>query len=471
MSTRPIRRQPEPLIDLARLVRCHVVGVGGPGMSPLAYVMNGKGHRVSGSDMRESDATQALTAAGVDVFIGHDASLVNGADVVTYSTAIPHSNVEIAEAAAKGIPLRHRSGVLASLCASSNAIGVAGTHGKTTTSALLTHILVENGHDPSCIIGADVPGLVVGARVGASSLFILESDESDGTLDVLPLSHLVVTNVDVDHLDYFGSFEDVQQCFVDAVMRTTGHVVVNVDDAGSRPVVAAALQRGNVTTFGYGANAMLRVLSAQSENGGLRIELFDGVDKANVFLPLLGEHNAMNCAAAIAMARSYGVSLQDACVAVGSFGGVRRRFTERGSFNGGLLVDDYAHLPAEIEAALQAASSHPLLSGRVIAVFQPNRFHRIAAMADSYADCFTRADMVVITDVYASGTERIEGVTGEMIVSAICQRHPNANVVWAPERGDIVSAVAAFIREGDVCVSMGCGDIETFPDDLMESVL
>lgn len=469
MSSRPTRRQPEPLIDLSRPVRCHVVGIGGPGMSPLAFVLHGLGHHVTGSDMRTSDATNALIAAGVDVTIGHRASLVDGADVVAYSTAVPHTNIEIAGASSQGIALRHRSGILASLCAASQAIGVAGTHGKTTTSALLTHILVESGRDPSCIIGADVPGLAVGARVGTSQLFVLESDESDGTLDVLPLSHLIITNVDVDHLDYFGSFEAVQQCFIDAIHRTSGHVVVNADDEGSRPIVEAALQRGNVTTFGHAAHAMLRITEVSSKNGTLHVELSHGAEACKVSLPLLGEHNAMNCAAAIAMALSCGVSLRDACAAAATFRGVRRRFTVRGSFNGGLLVDDYAHLPAEIEAALQAALSHPQATGRVIAVFQPNRFHRIAAMADSYADCFARADLVVITDVYASGTERIEGVTGEMVVAAVRAHHPHAHVVWAPQRDDIVAAVSSYISDGDVCVSMGCGDIETFPDDLMGS--
>lgn len=471
MSSRSIRRQPEPLIDLSRPVHCHVVGIGGPGMSPLAFLLQGLGHHVTGSDMRTSDATTALIAAGVDVTIGHSASLIDGADVVTYSTAIPHTNVEITAASSHGIALRHRSGILASLCAASQAIGVAGTHGKTTTSALLTHILVETGRDPSCIIGADVPGLTVGARVGTSQLFVLESDESDGTLDVLPLSHLIITNVDVDHLDYFGSFEAVQQCFIDAIHRTSGHVVVNADDDGSRPIVEAALQRGNVTTFGHSANAMLRITELSSTNGSLHVALSHAADVCNVSLPLLGEHNAMNCVAAIAMALSCGVSFHDACKAAATFRGVRRRFTVRGSFNGGLLVDDYAHLPAEIEAALQAASSHPQATGRVIAVFQPNRFHRIAAMANSYADCFTRADLVVITDVYASGTERIEGVTGEMVVSAVRAHHPDAHVVWAPQRDDIVAVVASSISDGDVCVSMGCGDIETFPDDLMRSAI
>lgn len=469
MSRRSTRRQPEPLIDLSRPVHCHVVGVGGPGMSPIAYVLHGMGHQVTGSDMRESDSTRLLAASGLDISIGHHAELVVGADVVTYSTAIPQSNIELAEATAQGVPVRHRSGVLASLCAVSNAIGVAGTHGKTTTSALLTHILVHTGHDPSCIIGAEVPGLHVGARVGSSSLLVLESDESDGTLDVLPLTHLVVTNVDVDHLDYFETFDNVQQCFVDAVRRTTGHVVVNIDDEGSVPVVAAALAHGNTSTVGYSPNATLRIVSVDAKENGLHLEVTDGQQVGRTVLPLLGRHNAMNCAAAIAMAQHLGVNLNDACRAVESFPGVMRRFTERGSFNRALLVDDYAHLPAEIEAALEAARSHSAVTGKVIAVFQPNRFHRIAAMADSYADCFTQADVVVITDVYASGTERIEGVTGELVVNAIRANHPEAQIVWAPQRHDVVNAVSRLLETGDICVSMGCGDIETFPDDLMRA--
>ena len=202
-------------------------------MSPLACVLHGKGHRVTGSDMRESDVTRMLASIGIDVTIGHHAELVEDADVVTYSTAIPQTNVELVEARERGIEVRHRSGLLASLCAVSEAVGVAGTHGKTTTSALLTHILVENNVDPSCIIGAEVSGLQVGARVGQSRLFVLESDESDGTLDVLPLTHLVVTNVDVDHLDYFGTFEDVQECFVDAVLASR----CDIDRVSSRRCV------------------------------------------------------------------------------------------------------------------------------------------------------------------------------------------------------------------------------------------
>ena len=470
MSSRAPRRRSEGLIDLSSPRHCHVVGVGGPGMSPLALLLKGLGHSVSGSDMKSSAVTEQLTRAGVSVSIGHSAAAVSDADVVVYSTAIPQENVELVAGRHHGIAVRHRSDLLASLCASFESIGVAGTHGKTTTSALLTHILITAGKDPSCVIGADVPGMGIGARAGQSPLFVLESDESDGTLDILPLSHLIVTNVDVDHLDYFGTFEEVQKCFVEAVARTKGHVVLNIDDTGSSPVVHSVAQRGNVTTFGTSPHADVVVSRVDPTVSGLRVELKVHDVHHALSLPLRGEHNALNAAAAIAMALHLGVSLGDACKAAESFAGVGRRFTERGVFNGATLIDDYAHLPAEIQAALLAARSHPLLTGQLVAVFQPNRFHRIAAMADTYADCFTAADVVVITDVYASGTAVIEGVTGELVVNAVREAHPNAHVVWAPQRHDIVESVGSILQPGDLCISMGCGDIETFPDDLMESV-
>ena len=469
MSAQHPRRQPEGLIDLSVSRRCHVVGIGGPGMSPLASVLASRGHTVTGSDMRESEVTALLEGEGIDVFIGHDASLVHGADVVTYSTAIPFTNVEIAEAVRTSVAVRHRSGLLASLCAISECVGVAGTHGKTTTTALLTHILVAAGHDPSCIVGGQIEGMPVGARHGSGRHFVLECDESDGTLDVLPLSHLVVTNVDVDHLDYFGTFEQVQQCFVEAATRTRGAVVVNADDAHSAILLSALNGEDRLHTFGHADGVDVQILSTSSEQDGITVTLKVGNETYVCHSLLRGEHNASNISAAIAMATALGVSPSVACSAAETFRGVQRRFTERGEFNGALLVDDYAHLPAEIEAAIAAARSHPKTSGKTIAVFQPNRFHRIAAMADTYADCFTSADVVVITDVYASGTAFIEGVTGELVVNAIRAAHPDAHIVWAPSRQDIVNAVAEVVAPGDICISMGCGDIETFPDDLVNS--
>jgi UDP-N-acetylmuramate--alanine ligase len=469
MSTPLPRRQPEELIDLSMSRRCHVVGIGGPGMSPLASLLAARGHTVSGSDMRASEVTEILLGEGIALSVGHAASLVHGVDVVTYSTAIPMSNVEIVEAQRTSVAVRHRSGLLASLCAITECIGVAGTHGKTTTTALLTHILVGSGFDPSCIVGGQIDGMPVGARHGAGKHFVLECDESDGTLDVLPLSHLIVTNIDVDHLDYFGTFEQVQQCFVDAALRTSGIVVANIDDSHSSVLLNALQGDSRLRTFGRSAHADVQILSTTSEPNGITVQLRVGEATLMCSSLLRGEHNASNLAAAIAMATALGVEPRVACTAAESFRGVQRRFTERGEFNGAVLIDDYAHLPAEIEAAIAAARTHPRTTGKTIAVFQPNRFHRIAAMADTYADCFTAADVVVITDVYASGTAFIEGVTGELVVNAIRSSHPSTNIVWAPTRQDIVNAVAEIASPGDICISMGCGDIETFPDDLMNA--
>ena len=469
MSPLPSRRQPEELIDLSVSRRCHVVGIGGPGMSPLASLLAARGHQVSGSDMRDSEVIEILRHEGIAVSIGHKAEAVHGADVVTFSTAIPASNSELVEAGTKGIPLRHRSGLLASLCAITESIGVAGTHGKTTTTALLTHILVTAGRDPSCIVGGQVGGMPVGARHGNGPLFVLECDESDGTLDVLPLESLIITNIDVDHLDYFGSFEQVQLCFVDAAQRTSGYVVANADDLLSRPVFKALAAQKRLRTFGRASASDVRIDAVTPTTDGIEVSIHIDGQNTMCVSPLRGDHNAMNIAAAVAMATGLGVDANTACSAVASFSGVARRFTERGDFGGALLIDDYAHLPAEIEAAIAAASSHPSRTGRTIAVFQPNRFHRIAAMADTYADCFDDADIVVVTDVYASGTAFIEGVTGELVVNAIRAAHPTAHVVWAPTRQDIVDFVAETIQSGDVCISMGCGDIETFPDDLQKA--
>ena len=459
------RRIAEPLLALDVPIRCHIVGIGGPGMSAIARLLVEMGHAVTGSDLHESEVIDELRLRGAEIFIGHHESVVHGADVVTYSTAIPATNVELVEARRNGIETRHRSGMLASLCAATNAVGIAGTHGKTSTTALVTAMTTAGGLSPSSIIGADVLG-GNGNVHGDGSLLIIEADESDGTLDVLPLSSLVVTNIDIDHLDYFGTFDAIKVCFGDAVARTGGVVVLNADDEGSADLVQVLSKEIRVTTFGRSENSTVRITSTASHNEGTLVDVCVADQTYRCALNLRGEHNVMNFAAALAMAIRLGVDPAVACAAASAFRGVARRFTERGDFRGSLLIDDYAHLPAEISSTIDAVRSHPALSGRVVAVFQPNRYHRIATMADSYADCFAHADRVVITDVYASGTQKIEGVTGELVVNAIRRAHNDADVVWAQSRADTVAAVEAWIAPGDICISMGCGDIESFPDDL-----
>jgi len=463
------RRIAEPLIALNAPIRCHIVGIGGPGMSAIARLLLEMGHAVTGSDVHESEVVEELRERGAKISIGHQAKSVHGADVVTYSTAIPSNNVELVEAQRSGVETRHRSGMLASLCAATNAIGIAGTHGKTTTTALVTAMTTAGGLHPSSIVGADILG-GTGNVHGDGSLLIIEADESDGTLDVLPLSSLVVTNIDIDHLDYFETFDGIKRCFADVIERTRGSVVLNADDKGSADIVKALDQDSRVTTFGRSQNSTVRIVSSVPNNEGTLVEVRVGVQAYQCELKLRGEHNIMNFAAALAIAVRLGVDPAVACAAASDFRGVARRFAERGDFRGSLLIDDYAHLPAEISSTIDAVRVHPALTGRVVAVFQPNRYHRIATMADSYADCFAQADRVVITDVYASGTQKIDGVTGELVVNAIRSAHQNADVVWAPSRADTVAAVESWITPGDICISMGCGDIETFPDDLRGAV-
>lgn len=461
-------REPEQLIDLGGRCRWHLVGAGGPGMAPLAWLLRAAGQEVTGSDRGGSPVLDRLRAAGMDVRSGHDAAAVEGADIVVYSTAIPADNVEIAEARRLGIRVAHRSVALASLCAATGAVGVAGAHGKTTTSALLHTMLTAHRADVAAYIGAEVRGVDDAAtpdvrRAGAT--LVVEADESDGTIEVLPLSGIAVTNIDLDHLDYWGDLEGIVAGFVRVVSRVAargGTVVVNIDDPSARALVGAA-GRG-LRTFGWSPKADVQVVSCADTGTGIDVVL--SVDRRPVrcALPLRGMHNAMNLACALAVATSTGLDPGGACAAVETFAGVDRRFTERGRIGGALVIDDYAHLPAEIAATIAAVRSHPERRGAVVAVFQPNRFHRIAAMAGDYADCFAGADSVVITDIYASGTEPIPGVTGQLVVDAVAHRHPS--VTWAPTRAEVVAEVRSRLAPGDVCIGMGCGDISTLFEDL-----
>ncbi len=461
------RREPEPLVALSTPLRVHVVGIGGPGMSPLALLLSRLGHVVTGSDLHNSEVIDQLRDSGISVTIGHSESLVLDVDVVTYSTAIPSSNVELVKARSLNIPVRHRSNLLASLASVHDAIGVAGTHGKTTTTALLMTMLQEAGLDPSCVIGAEIPSMGIGAAKGTGNIFVVEADESDGTLEMLPLTSIVLTNIDEDHLDYFETFDNMRETFSHVAQKTSKFIVLNADDPFSQNLCSELQGDGRLILFGKNPRADIHLQHVSNTADGISLQIQFSGNTYHANLLLRGEHNALNFAAAFAMATAYGVTPEQACTSVKTFTGVSRRFTERGLWNGALLIDDYAHLPAEISAALAATREHPLRTGKVVAVFQPNRFHRIAAMADAYEGAFDQADHVVITDIYASGTPQIEGVTGELVVNAVKNSHPR--VEWAPTRKDIVESVATLLQPGDICISMGCGDIETFPDDLMQA--
>jgi UDP-N-acetylmuramate--alanine ligase len=445
--------------------RIHVVGVGGPGMSAVATVLAEMGHRVSGSDVRRSHTMDQLEEAGVQVHIGHSADHVENVDTVVYSTAIPQDNIELVSARRAGIEVVHRGDMLGRICEKARSVGVSGTHGKTTTSALLLRILDDAGQEPSYVIGAEVSDTGRGAKWTGGDILIVEADESDGTHDKLPLSGVILTNIDLDHLDHFGSLDSLVDSFDRFLMRVNGPVVVCIDDVNVRQLSAINAVDCGVVTYGTDESADFRVSDVDVTDTGTSFQLTTTSSSLIVKIPLFGEHNALNAAGAIALATTLGVSFSDAAASLQSFGGVDRRFMECGSTMGVTFIDDYAHVPTEIHAVLKAAAQRYANRGRLVAVFQPNRYHRIAVMANEFGACFSAADLVVITDIYASGTTPIPGVTGELVADAVRARHEPDAVLYVAERRELSRAVARHLRSGDVVVSMGCGDVETFPHE------
>jgi len=455
---------PKPPIDLSVRRRLHVVGVGGPGMSAIAIALAEMGHEVSGSDIRERSVLDRVRAAGVDVHVGHRRELVHDRDAITWSTAIPGRNVERDEADKVGVPSMHRSGMLAAICARASSIGVAGTHGKTSTTSMLMLMLAEAGLRPSFVIGGDVTDMGTGAQWTGGEWLVVEADESDGTHLHLPLYGTILTNVETDHLDHYGTFDAIVDGFDRYLGQIVGPKVLCSDD----PVAARLAARHDAITYGTGEEAQFRAVDVTSERGAFSF----GVTHARellgkISLPLRGIHNVRNATGALAMAVTIGVPFDAAAAALAKFGGVARRFDVRGVDAGATLVDDYAHLPSEIAAVLAAARFSGDDWKRVVAVFQPNRFNRIVTMWPDYHSAFVDADLVVLTDIYSSGTTPIPGVTGKLLVNAVLDRHPRTRLAWMPRRDDLVEFLAGELTEGDVCISMGCGDIATLPEEVM----
>jgi UDP-N-acetylmuramate--alanine ligase len=466
MSTRS--QPPVAPIDLAVPHRLHVVGAGGPGMSAIAIVLAEMGHRVSGSDLRERPILDRLRAGGVTVHVGHDRAHVAGCDAVTHSTAVPARNIELEAARAAGTTVLRRAGMLASICAQARSLAVAGTHGKTTTSSMLMLMLAEAGLRPSFVIGGDVTDTGTGAQWTGGDWLVVEADESDGTHLELPLYATVLTNVEVDHLDHFGSFEAIEESFDRYLGGIPGPKVLCADDPVCRRL-AARHADGGATTYGTSEGADLRVVDVVAGHGSYSFAVeHEGRRLGTIDLPLRGLHNVRNAAGALALALRIGVPFEAAAAALARFGGVARRFDIRGVSGGATLVDDYAHLPSEIAAVLAAARSSGDGWKRVVAVFQPNRFNRMAVMWPDYAHCFVDADVVVLTEIFASGTTPIPGISGKLVVNAVLDAHPDTRMLWLPRRQDLIDVVARELRDGDVCISMGCGDIASFPTEVLE---
>ena len=456
--------------DLSTKKRIHVVGVGGPGMSAIAQVLVEMGHEVSGSDIKDSETVQRLREIGVVINVGHDAASVHQCDAVTASSAIPKQNIELVEAINTNIAVLSRAQMLALICGQKLSIGVAGTHGKTTTSSMLMTVLRAAQLHPSFIIGGEVRGVGSGASWDSGDHLVVEADESDGTHEQIPLGAVIVTNVDVDHLDHFSTFDNLVESFGRFIDGVSGPKVICVDDAS---LSAIALQQ-NVTTYAIHAPAQFTARNVQFHDGGSTFDVLhdeasggSGLLLGRVTVQLRGEHNVANALGVIAMSTLLGIEFAVIASSLAAFSGVSRRFDQRGNDEGVSFVDDYAHLPTEISAVLSSCTDETDSWTRVVAVFQPNRFNRMQHMSDAYADCFTAADHVVITDIYSSGTTPIAGVTGKLVVDAIARAHPNTSLAWKPTRAELIQHLATELRSGDLCISMGCGDIETLPDEVI----
>ena len=455
---------PTAPLDLSTPCRLHVIGAAGPGMSAIALALAEMGHHVSGVDIRDRQVLDRLRAAGVTVHIGHHRSHVVGCDAVTASTAIAPDLNELDEARKLGITVLSRAGMLASICAQAKSLGVAGTHGKTTTTSMLMLILADAGLRPSFVIGGDVNDMGTGAQWTGGEWFVVEADESDGTHLELPLHGTILTNIDLDHLDHYGSIEEIEAGFDRYLAQIPGPKVVCADNPRSARVAA----RHDVVTYGMHESADVRAVRVRADNGSFHFDIERaGAVLASVDLPLRGQHNVVNATGAVAMATEVGVDPHVAAEALSRFGGVARRFDVRGHDGGATFVDDYAHLPTEIDAVLRAARDSGDGWRRTIAVFQPNRYNRMAEMWQEYADAFQAADLVVLTEIYPSGTQPIPGVTGKLVVNAVLDADPQTRVVWLPRRDDLVAYLAGEAGEGDVCISMGCGDIASLPDEVL----
>lgn len=454
--------------DLSRPRRVHVVGIGGAGMSAIAWVLACMGHQVSGSDLRANQGMDRLVARGVRVAVGHSADHGGDAELLAISTAVSERNPEVMAARQRGIPVHRRAEILAAICATRSTLAVAGTHGKTTTSSMLALILVEAAWRPSFIIGGDVNEIGTGAVWDEGQHLVVEADESDGTFLELGAAGGIVTNVEADHLDYYGSFEALQQAFQRFVTTLTGPAVVGIDKPfGAALAIGARTQKAGLVTFGESPDADYRTRAVRSSRAGAQFELWrSGEFVGPVALPIAGAHNAANAAAAAALALEIGVPFPAIQAALGRFAGVARRLQFRGEAAGVTFIDDYAHLPSEVAAALAAVRSGDW--GRVVAVFQPHRYSRTEAVHADFRDSFVDADLIVLTDVYAAGEAPRPGVTGQLVVDAVRRAHPDAEVLYVPRRSDLVEALAGLLRPDDACATLGAGDLTSLADELID---
>ena len=442
----------------------HFVGIGGIGMSGIAEVMHNLGYQVQGSDIAEGYVVEGLRKRGIKVMIGHAAENLGDAAVVVTSTAVKRDNPEVAAALENRVPVVRRAEMLAELMRLKRTVAVAGTHGKTTTTSMVAALLDAGGVDPTVINGGIINSYGSNARLGESDWMVVEADESDGSFLRLDGTIAIVTNIDPEHLEHYGSFDAIKDAFVEFIENVPfyGCAVLCIDHPEVQAVIPKVRDR-RVVTYGYSAQADVRGENVVPHPGGNRFDAVirqrDGSQRRieGIELPMPGRHNVQNALAAVAVATEMGVSDDLICTGFAKFTGVKRRFTKVGETGGATVIDDYGHHPVEIRAVL-AAAREGVGQGRVIAVVQPHRFTRLRDHMDDFEAAFNDADMVYAAPVYAAGEQPIEGVDSEAMVAGMKARgHRNAQVIAGPDA--LADALAEVVLEGDMVVCLGAGDI------------
>ncbi len=458
-----------PPVDLASLGPVHVVGIGGAGMSGIARVMVSRGLAVSGSDEKDSRRIAALRALGVDVYIGHDASQIPAGATLVVSTAIKESNPELASARARDLRVLTRAEAMAVLMAGSKGIAVSGTHGKTTTTSMLTVALQHCGADPSFIIGSELNESGSNAHSGDGELFVAEADESDGSFLQLGAFAGIVTNVEADHLDYWGSLEAVEQGFdqfARGIGERGGFIVICVDDPGGAALADRVRGTGVVVhTYGESEAADNRVNALSRQGNGWTFEVVvKGVRTNPIQLQVPGQHNMLNATAALVCALGLGYSAAALAEGLAAFSGTRRRFEFRGQADGVRVYDDYAHHPTEIAATLRAARD-AVGDGRLVVAFQAHHYYRTALFSQEFGQALGLADDVVVLEVFAPGEDPIPGASGQVMAANV----PLApeNVIFEPSWSAVPAHLAGRARSGDMVMTLGAGDISMMGPEVL----
>jgi len=447
----------------------HFVGIGGIGMSGIAEVLVEHGYTVQGSDLKASKITKRLEALGATVFVGQRAENLEGVEVVVISSAIKPGNPELDAARLAGLPVVRRAEMLAELMRLKSNIAVAGTHGKTTTTTMVAALLDEGGIDPTVINGGIIHAYDSNARMGSGEWMVVEADESDGTFNRLPATIAIVTNIDPEHMEHWGTIENLRAGFDDFVSNIPfyGLAVCCTDHPEVQALVGRITDR-RVMTFGFNAQADVRAMNLTFEAGvahfDIHIQAEDEVIK-DCTLPMPGDHNVSNALAGVAVGRHLGMTLEQIKQGLAAFKGVNRRFTKVGEWKGIPIIDDYGHHPVEIAAVLRAARQSVGDGGRVIAVHQPHRFSRLHTLFDDFCSCFNDADVVGIGEVFAAGEDPIEGAGRDDLVAGLI-RHGHRHARAVTSEDDLERLVREQAREGDIIICLGAGTISAWANGL-----